>query len=247
MTDVLVLCYHAISPTWDAELSVTPDEFEYQVDYLLGRGWHATTFADAVLNAPARRTLAITFDDAFASVKTFAAPVLGRLGAPATVFAPAAFPSSGRNLDWPGIDHWELTPHATELIPMSWADLGELAELGWEIGSHTLTHPRLTQLDEAELEHELADSREECTRRLGRRCESIAYPYGDVDARVASAARRLGYSAGAALSSRLARLGPFRHPRVGVYHGDDRGRFRLKAARPMRELRASRFWPRRTS
>jgi peptidoglycan/xylan/chitin deacetylase (PgdA/CDA1 family) len=243
VTDVLVLCYHAVSPTWEADLSLAPEEFEHQVDYLLDRGWHPMTFADAVLGAPARRKLAITFDDAFASVKTYAAPVLASRGAPATVFVPTAFPSTGRALAWPGTEQWQATAHAGELSPMGWSDLDELAQAGWEIGSHTRTHPRLTQLADAELERELADSKEECTRQLGRTCDTIAYPYGDVDRRVADAARRVGYRAGAALSSRLERLGPHRHPRVGIYHGDVAWRFRLKASRPMRELRASMLWP----
>jgi peptidoglycan/xylan/chitin deacetylase (PgdA/CDA1 family) len=242
MSDVLVLCYHAISPTWDADLSITPDEFEYQIDRLLASGWRAVTFADAVLSPSARRTLAITFDDAFASVKIYAAPVLSRVGAPATVFVPTAFAATGGLLGWPGIDQWAGTPHASELAAMTWNDLGELAEIGWEIGSHTCTHPRLTQLDDATVDRELTESRDECARHLGQICQTIAYPYGDVDERVATAAARAGYRAGAAMSSRLPRLGPYRYPRVGIYHDDARWRFRLKAARATRVLRASPAW-----
>jgi peptidoglycan/xylan/chitin deacetylase (PgdA/CDA1 family) len=245
MNDVLVICYHALSPTWRSELSLTPDSFEYQVRHLLDRGWHATTFAAAALEPPAARTLAITFDDAFASVKLYAAPVLARLGVPATIFAPTAFLDGGP-LAWPGLDRWQNTPDAGELTAMTWEDLRELAGAGWEIGSHTRTHPRLTQVSGPDLERELGGSREECTRELGVECRSIAYPYGDVDARVADAARQLGYSAGAALSSRLERLGPYRHPRVAIYHEDPAWRFRLKAARPVRDLRASRLWPLRS-
>jgi peptidoglycan/xylan/chitin deacetylase (PgdA/CDA1 family) len=243
MSDALVLCYHALSPTWEAELSVTPDSFEHQVELLLHRGWHPTTFADAVLRPRHRKTLAITFDDAFASVKRYAAPVLERHGAPATVFAPTAFMSGGAMLTWPGIDHWESTADAQELRAMSWTDLGALAELGWEIGSHTRTHPRLTSLTDGELATELAGSRAECSEAMGRDCTTIAYPFGDVDGRVADAARASGYRAGASLSSHPSRLGPERYPRVGIYHEDAGWRFALKASRGMRELRASRLWP----
>jgi peptidoglycan/xylan/chitin deacetylase (PgdA/CDA1 family) len=242
MSEVLVLCYHAISPTWEADLSVTPDEFEHQVEHLLARGWHAVTFADAVLSPPSGRTLAITFDDAFASVKTYAAPVLARVGAPATIFAPTAFPSTGDLLNWPGIDHWQDTAHASELTPLTWDDLGELAQIGWEIGSHTRTHPRLTTLDDAAVHRELAESRDECTRHLGQVCQTIAYPFGDVDERIAEAASQTGYRAGAAMSSSLAQLGRYRHPRVGIYHRDVQWRFRLKAARSTRTVRASGAW-----
>jgi peptidoglycan/xylan/chitin deacetylase (PgdA/CDA1 family) len=243
MTEVIVLCYHAISPSWEADLSVTPDEFERQIDHLLGRGWHPVTFADAVLSPSARRTLAITFDDAFASVKRYAAPVLAARGAPATVFAPTRFVSDRMKLAWPGTDQWLGTDAEDELTGMDWDELNALAALGWEIGSHTHSHPKLTQLDDAALEAELAGSRAEVARRLDGECRTIAYPYGDVDARVAAAARRSGYAAGAALSSHLRPLGPLRHPRVGIYRGDRAWRFRVKAAAPVRSLRASRLWP----
>jgi peptidoglycan/xylan/chitin deacetylase (PgdA/CDA1 family) len=247
VSDQLVLCYHAVSPTWDAELSVTPEALERQIAFFTRRGWHATTFTAGVLNPDPGRTLAITFDDAFASVKHYALPILSELGVPATVFAPTAFLDGEPELRWAGVDHWGSSPHAAELAPMRWADLRELAEAGWEIGSHTRTHPHLTLLDDESLERELSESRDQCARRLGRACDSIAYPYGDVDDRVAAASRRAGYRAGAALSSSLERLGPLRHPRVGIYRADDWRRFRLKASRPMRGLRASRLWRLRPS
>ncbi len=243
MSDVLVLCYHAVSSSWEAELSVTPDDLERQVAFLLGRGWQAATFCEAALNPSAPRTVAITFDDAFASVRDYAAPILSALGVPATVFAPTMYLATG-SLTWPGIEHWKDAPPAYELNAMSWEDLGGLKELGWEIGSHTRSHPHLTQLDDDTLNDELEGSRSDCARELGCSCQTIAYPYGDVDVRVARKAKQVGYLAGASLSGRLERLGPYRHPRVGVYHKDGRWRFRLKAAPLMRELRASRGWRR---
>jgi peptidoglycan/xylan/chitin deacetylase (PgdA/CDA1 family) len=244
--DVLVLCYHALSPTWTAQLSVRPDEFEHQVRYLLDRGWNPETFTKAVLDPPSERTLAITFDDAFTSVKNYARPVLEKLGVPATVFAPTSFMSGHTCLRWDGIDQWEHGADAAELGSMSWDDLRELAALGWEIGSHTCTHPRLTNLDDDELTRELADSRTECQEQIGQDCHSISYPYGDVDDRVASAAQSVGYRVAAALTSSLAPLGPYQHPRVGIYQSDVDWRFRLKTFRPMRLLRAKPAWQRVT-
>ena len=165
MSDVIVLCYHALSPAWEADLALAPDEFERQVDHLLRRGWHPATFADAVLRPPARRTVAITFDDAFMSVKLHAAPILSARGAPATVFAPTAFMSGGMKLAWPGIDQWLRTEREHELAAMGWDDLRGLADLGWEIGSHTRSHPKLTELDAGALQEELAGSR--ATSALG--------------------------------------------------------------------------------
>ncbi len=110
MADVIVLCYHAVSPDWDSSLAVTPDSFERQIAYLLAQGWRATTFTSAALAPPSERTLAITFDDAFASVKRYALPILSGLGAPATVFAPTAFMDGALSLKWDGIIHGSARP-----------------------------------------------------------------------------------------------------------------------------------------
>ena len=130
---------------------------------------------------------------------------------------------------------------------MSWEDLGRLQEAGWEVGSHTRTHPRLTNLDDSAVRDELAESRHEIATHLSTPCETVAYPYGDVDERVARVAQSAGYLAGAALTSGLRARGPQRWPRVGIYNGDQMWRFRLKASRTIRRLRASRFWHSATS
>ena len=124
---------------------------------------------------------------------------------------------------------------------MSWDNLGALADRGWEIGSHTRTI-HVVAVDAESLALELAGSREELADNLGRTATVIAYPYGDVDARVAQRAADARYRAGAALSSQLKRLGPYRHPRVGIYHEDSWWRFQLKTNRGMRALRASPLW-----
>ena len=237
--DVMVLCYHAISPRWAADLSVLPSTLDAQIGYLIDRGWQPTTFTDAVASTSPGKVLAITFDDAFASVKALAQPILRNHGAVATVFAPTAFMDGHVDLGWAGINQWKNSPDADELRAMDWDDLAELAQDGWEIGSHTCTHPRLTQLDDDALAHQLSESRAICADRLGRPCRSIAYPYGDTDARVAAAAATAGYEAGARLSRNLRRGGPLSYPRVGVYQIDDWSRFRVKIAGAVRRLRAS--------
>jgi peptidoglycan/xylan/chitin deacetylase (PgdA/CDA1 family) len=240
--DVLVLCYHAVSERWRADLAVTPERLEEQVGLLLRRGYRPATFTQAVLEPPAARTLAVTFDDAFRSVLLLAAPVLECLGVPATVFVPTRLVGAGEPMCWPGLEDIAAGPHASELVGLVWDEIGALDEAGWEIGSHTRTHARLTAVPDATLEEELAGSRRDLRDRLGRPCRALAYPYGDLDPRVVACAARAGYAAAA--SPPLARrAGPVRltWPRVGTYQKDVPRRLRAKSSPAVRRLQSTRF------
>jgi peptidoglycan/xylan/chitin deacetylase (PgdA/CDA1 family) len=237
MSDTLILCYHAFSPAWPADLSVKPDLFARQLEILAHAGYRGVTFSEAVRRQARHREVAVTFDDAFASVATHARPVLDALGWPGSIFAVTDFAAAGAPVSWQGVDQWAGGPHDPERATLDWDGLRALRDAGWEVGSHTVTHPRLTQIADAELERELAHSREAIDAALGERCTSIAYPYGDVDPRVIDAAHAAGYAAGAALPARWGQIGALEWPRVGVYHPDDLRRFRLKTSQWTRRSR----------
>ena len=237
--DTLVLCYHAISDTLPAPLAVTPKAFEQQVATLARLGYRGVTFHEAVRGIGGARRVAFTFDDGYRSVLERAAPILEEYGMPGTVFVPSSHIESGEPMSWPGIEQWAESDHAPEVTPLSWEQLAELAELGWEIGSHTRIHSRLTGLSDEELHEQLWGSKNEIERRLGLPCRTIAYPYGDCDRRVAAAAEACGYEAGAALPARWpTEVDPLLYPRVGIYRKDNLMRAMIKAARPTRALRA---------
>jgi peptidoglycan/xylan/chitin deacetylase (PgdA/CDA1 family) len=241
MSNPILLCYHAVSESWPAPLSVTPQAFERQLRVLSARGYSGETFTDAIRAPEGARTMAVTFDDAYRSVFEIAFPILSKLGHRGTVFVPSAFAGSEAPMAWPGIDQWLGGPHEPELLPMSWDHLRRLAEAGWEIGSHSRTHPMLTQLDDDAVARELAESRRECEEGLDRQCTSVAYPYGDHDERIVRAARAAGYETGCSLYSRHPPE-PLCWPRIGVYHPDDGARFRLKVSPVGRRFRASRVF-----
>jgi len=238
MRDVLVLCYHALSADWPADLSVTPERFEAQLEVLRSRGYSGATFTEAITAPPAARTVAITFDDAYRSVLEVAFPIMRRLGFTGSVYVPTDWPARPTPMTWAGIDHWTGGPHEHELRCMSWQQLGELAQEGWEVGSHTCSHPHLTQISDERLAAELEGSRTACEEALGLPCKSIAYPYGDCDNRVVDAAVAAGYGFGGALpEGRFKRPEPLTWPRLGIYHGDGVIRFRLKVWPLVRLLR----------
>jgi peptidoglycan/xylan/chitin deacetylase (PgdA/CDA1 family) len=242
MPDAIVLCYHALSPTWEADLSVRPDSFERQIAMLCARGYRGMTFTELVTSKPTGRVVAITFDDSYSSVIELARPILDRFGLPGTVFVPTDFADSEQPMRWAGIDRWLGGPDEHEMMPMSWAQLRTLAADGWEIGSHTGSHPHLTTIGDDALARELERSKAACEQNLDGPCTSIAYPYGDLDDRVVAATAEAGYSVAAAMPRRLQSREPLEWPRIGVYRRDQDARFRLKVSPTVAQLRRTSAW-----
>jgi len=240
MTDILVLGYHAVSESWRSALSVTPANLERQLTSLVRQGYRGARFHEAATAPATGKTLVVTFDDAYRSVRELALPIMERLELPGTVFVPTRFAGGGQLASWPGVDVYLDGPDGHELAVMSWQELAGMASIGWEVGSHTRSHPRLTRLRDEELKEELGGSRQDCERQLGGPCHSVAYPYGDTDARVVAAAADAGYLAAAGLprAHRLHRPSALNWPRIGVFYGDGRGRFRLKVSPTGRRLRS---------
>ncbi len=121
---------------------------------------------------------------------------------------------------------------------MIWQELRDLAAKGVEIGSHTHSHPHLTELSDAELKRELVDSRKRIEDELGRPCAYLAYPFGEHNARVRAAARSAGYSAAFAQASDMHIRDPYAVDRVSIYRRDSLRRMAFKMSRPGRILAA---------
>ena len=241
--DTVVLGYHAVSDGWPSVLAVPPEAFELQMSRLLDRGYRGVTFHDAVHSEAVGKRFAVTFDDSYLSLMENAFPVLDRLGVPGTVFVPTDFVGIGQPMRWGGVEEWSDGPYSSELLPMSWEQLATLGNAGWEIGSHTCSHPHLPEVSDEELDAELQRSKEACERHLGEPCRSLAYPYGEHDERVIEGARRAGYTAACTLTVRLHAPSPLRWPRVGIFPGDEEAwRFRVKTSPTARVIRASRAW-----
>jgi peptidoglycan/xylan/chitin deacetylase (PgdA/CDA1 family) len=83
--------------------------------------------------------------------------------------------------------------------PLNWAQVREMSEAGIEFGSHSVTHPILSRLEEEDLVRELGDSRAVLESMLGKDIEVIAYPVGghnEFDEKVVRFAERAGYKLG---------------------------------------------------
>jgi peptidoglycan/xylan/chitin deacetylase (PgdA/CDA1 family) len=161
-----VVCYHAVSPTWEHRLSITPDLLVRQVR-LLKRF----------------RPVRASFDDAFRSAASVF-PELERMGVPVKIFVCTKYARDGAPLSIPEL----AGDDPQQLATMTWDELR-----GVDVGSHGVTHAHLTQLSDGELERELVDSKQQIEDELGRACPDFAYPYGEHDERVRAGVRAAGY------------------------------------------------------
>ena len=171
----VVLYYHEV-----------PDEartrFARQMQ-ALSRGTTVVRAAHAGMLPDRSSYVAITFDDAFRSVRTNAVPELLRRGFPATIFVPVDF--LGKK---PG---WDMRNGVNDQV-MSCDELRSLPDL-IEFGSHTLTHPHLTTIDVARLREEVTTSRDKLATLIGGHVSLLAFPYGEYDDRVVGTCWRTGY------------------------------------------------------
>jgi peptidoglycan/xylan/chitin deacetylase (PgdA/CDA1 family) len=135
---------------------------------------------------PERPNVAVTFDDAFRSVRDNALPSLARHGVHATIYVPSGW--LGKPPGWA----METSGDADEVV-MSGDELLALPRDIVSFGSHTVGHPHLTRLSDDEVYREFADSRAALEALFGETIDTLAVPYGHYDGRSAGLAARAGY------------------------------------------------------
>lgn len=116
-------------------------------------------------------TLSVTFDDGYVDNFTIAAPILRKLGVPATFFVTTSFIGTAIVAPW---DDGLKMPQKW----MSWDHVRELASRGFEIGSHTDTHVNLSTTAPPKVREDLVASKEKLERELGAAARLFAYPFG---------------------------------------------------------------------
>lgn len=231
-----ILAYHSISDR-EHPLAVTVDAFVRQLDAL--DGFEFVTVAEHArrefAGLPTRRCVALTFDDGYRDFADVVVPVLGDRRIPATVFVPTALLGGCLAVDDAG------TGAPTDWPLMTWDDVREVASAGFDVGSHSATHPRLTGLDAGTLAREVGASKAELETRIARPVAGFCYPAGRHDARVLGAVAAAGYEwAVVTPRDRHAATGRLALRRVGVYRRDSLRRFRLKCSAAGRHVARAR-------
>jgi peptidoglycan/xylan/chitin deacetylase (PgdA/CDA1 family) len=179
---VPILMYHVIAdaPAGASfpNLFVAPADFAAQMQWLAANGYRAVTLHRVYeywthgTPLPAHPVV-ISFDDGTLGQATHALPVL-------------------RALHWPGVLNLKVNALTSPLALPTWRVRAMLAA-GWELDAHSLTHPDLTRLDDAEIWHQVYGSRMELQQWFRVPVDFFCYPAGRYDARVVNAVELAGY------------------------------------------------------
>ena len=181
---VPVLLYHHIAAGAEGQEAyfVTPDTFRQQMVRLRDWGYSPILISEAVDllhngGLLPLRPIIITFDDGDLDVYQNAYPILKELGFRAVFYMVV------RSIDAPG--------------QVSLSMLQEFSASGWEIGSHSYTHPDLNKSQD--LQKEVCESRLQLEKMIHLPVLTFAYPYGLADDYVKHYVRDCGYTSGAGL------------------------------------------------
>ncbi|HET6408284.1 MAG TPA: polysaccharide deacetylase family protein [Chthoniobacteraceae bacterium] len=187
---VVVLCYHRLEGKAGGSLSIEPALFEKHMQELKDKGLSVISMQDFLAwrrgekSIPSKSVL-ITIDDGYVSGIEVGVPILKKYAFPATFFVYLDYINKGGK-------------------SVTWAQLGELRDQGFDIGSHTVSHQDLRRKHskskiatyEEWLKDEVQRSKEVIEEQLGIKCGTIAYPYGHNNAKVHAAVQAAGYEAG---------------------------------------------------
>jgi len=179
---VPILLYHVIADRPPGapfpDLYVPPRIFARQMAQLAALGDHVVTLQEVYDHwhgAPLPpRPVVVSFDDGFRNQDTQALPILRRHGWIGTLNLVIAHMHEGT---------YGLGPRRVR----------RMIAAGWEVDSHTLTHPNLAGLGATQLQHEVAGSRHILHVLFRIPVNFFCYPYGAYDAAVIAATRRAGY------------------------------------------------------
>jgi peptidoglycan/xylan/chitin deacetylase (PgdA/CDA1 family) len=184
---VPILMYHYISdppPGSDRlrySLSVTPVNFDAQLNYLRQAGYHTITLDDLyehLLHAAPLpdKPIILTFDDGYVDAFTSALPILQKHGSVGTFFiltGPADRNGEGGYLNW--------------------AQITAMSQAGMDMELHSREHVDLRNRPNDFLVHQIAGGRDSLAARTGRPVRWFAYPSGRYDDAVVRMLRSAGF------------------------------------------------------
>ncbi len=226
-----ILTYHSLDESRSV-ISTSPSMFKNQMGFLWKNGYQTLSISElrALLHKGTSippKKLVITFDDGYKSTYIHAFPILKTYGFSGTIFLVNKY--CGKMNDWPSnsasIEHTPL---------LSWSEIKEMNNYGFEVGAHTLNHPDLTRITTKQAEKEIVESKLDIEDHVGAEVKVFAYPYGKYDRKTKGIVQR---EFGCACSTRLGKVqadcDPYLLKRIDMYYVTRFRFFRALSSRPM--------------
>jgi peptidoglycan/xylan/chitin deacetylase (PgdA/CDA1 family) len=184
-----ILTYHHVGPRPRGVrlkgLYISSKLFAQQMAELKAEEYETSAFGTVQSSLGRRKRVFLTFDDGFADVFENALPIMRQHGFRSIQFLVANL--LGKTSEWQA-SSGEL-PGAL----MDKAQVANWLEAGQEIGSHTLTHPRLTQVSVQQAREEIIGSKKKLEDTFGRPVENFCYPFGDWNPALRDIVAEAGY------------------------------------------------------
>ncbi len=192
---ILVILYHRVSDELRDSVTVGIEQFDRQMALLKAR-YPIVSIDDVIdgrLNGHSTRpAVAVTFDDGYRDNYDHAVPILLRHKIPCAFFVSTGMMGAER-----GFAH-DREKLGRALPNMTWEQLKHMHELGFTIGSHTVSHLNCAAASEDELRRELLESRDALRDNLGLKRVIFAYPFGkknNMTPRALEIVREMGFCA----------------------------------------------------
>ena len=185
-----ILMYHRVDNVQGDRLVVSPEEFRRQMDWIRKNNLRVVDLETLVDAFPYPEQMAnkvvITFDDGYLDNYVHAWPLLRTYRFPATIFVSPGLIGTDRQVP-------AERRGAAPAKLLSWAQLKEMSEDGITVGSHSMTHPRLTRIPLTQVREEVTDSKKILEEKLGRSVEWFCYPGGAFSEEVVRLVQLAGY------------------------------------------------------
>ena len=189
--NIPIINYHKISTSYDIGITTRhPEQFENDLKILKQHNFKSVTFKDLLNKAIPENPVIITFDDAYESIINTAMPLMLKYGFKAVIYAITGF--IGQYNDW------DVQAGVFKFKHLNLQQLRELQDVGFEIGSHTLSHQLLTWMHPDDQLFELSESKKQLDDQLGDETCSVSYPFGRFNETSIRYAAEIGYKFGVA-------------------------------------------------
>lgn len=204
--NIPILMYHQVTPNVNprfAPSSVTPGTFALQIKILHLLGYKTVDLSQLEScsrgnSTLPRKPIVITFDDCYRDSVDYALPILKSYGFTAVFFVPTNY--IGKR------SHWLMPELGIEFPIIDWNAVKHLDTNGFQIGSHSMSHPRLAEISPKDCFNELVRSRKTLEDKLGHEIVHLAYPYGSFNENVRDEAAKAGYRTSCTTEERFAKL-----------------------------------------